>query len=151
MKTKAQIRYQAYLASPHWKNRRNTLLQKRGKVCELCGSTKQIQIHHQTYCRLGKELDKDLIILCSNCHSKIHQTGKLKIPQKKSTQLQHNITIEFSRKVIDEMLKTKSILEIANHFRINAKLPKINKANKARRWIKKRLQTSATVKNPIVE
>jgi len=30
-------------------------------------------VHHLTYCRLGREDDSDLAILCSSCHSQVHE------------------------------------------------------------------------------
>lgn len=46
---------------------------KRGPYCETCGSgTQNINVHHKTYARLGKELAEDLEILCQMCHEIRH-------------------------------------------------------------------------------
>jgi hypothetical protein len=40
--------------------------------CGRCGSKRDIEVHHTTYERLGKEWDSDLEVLCVNCHRGEH-------------------------------------------------------------------------------
>ena len=61
-------RYRKVLSSTRWKLLRQRLIGSRGG-CERCGSVKQLEIHHITYERLGRELDSDLLVLCPGCHS----------------------------------------------------------------------------------
>jgi hypothetical protein len=37
------------------------------------GGSEGLQVHHQSYDRLGCELDKDLALLCQECHSQLHE------------------------------------------------------------------------------
>lgn len=64
--------YQTYLKSEKWRNMRGKILRVRGFKCELCGSKRNLQLHHLTYENLGNEQDGDVIILCKQCHSRAH-------------------------------------------------------------------------------
>lgn len=66
-----KFNYNYYLNSNWWKKRRQEILNQR-KVCEICGSDNNLQVHHLNYKRLGKEDNKDLMLLCDNCHRKVH-------------------------------------------------------------------------------
>src|SRR5712664_3448892 len=60
----AQQKYAEYLQSLHWKTFRLSVLAERGARCEDCGSVHQVQVHHQTYARLGHEFPTDVVVLC---------------------------------------------------------------------------------------
>lgn len=65
--------YNEYLCSEHWKRFRASVIKKR-KVCEICGGTSYIMnVHHITYNSLGKEKDKDVALLCVDCHKYVHE------------------------------------------------------------------------------
>jgi 5-methylcytosine-specific restriction endonuclease McrA len=67
--------YEQYLRSAQWKARRAQALDRAGDCCQKCGVSKwsrQLEVHHLTYARLGEELPQDLIVLCSECHSSTH-------------------------------------------------------------------------------
>lgn len=69
--------HQEYIKSEHWKIMREKALGYYGRKCYLCGvksPSAQIDIHHNTYARLGRELLSDLIPLCRGCHER-HHTG----------------------------------------------------------------------------
>ena len=61
-------KYLAYIHSPEWKARRVRALQLAGHRCQVCGETRGLQVHHVTYANLGRELDRDLTVLCWWCH-----------------------------------------------------------------------------------
>lgn len=63
--------YPDYLASSIWKERRNHLIEKKGK-CEICGKTKRLEVHHLSYENVGDEKERDLQVLCRSCHQKQH-------------------------------------------------------------------------------
>ena len=44
--------YSKYLDSAEWKERRDFVLRKRGKVCERCGSTEKLRVHHTYYWKI---------------------------------------------------------------------------------------------------
>ena len=71
--------YQAYLASPWWKARRNQALRDAKFRCQRCGVKRDLQVHHRSYQRLGAELPTDLEVVCRGCHLGHHydqaQTG----------------------------------------------------------------------------
>jgi hypothetical protein len=63
--------YSEYLKSEHWQNFRVKIL-KEYPVCQFCKYDKNLQIHHETYERLGREEPSDVLVLCGNCHCKRH-------------------------------------------------------------------------------
>lgn len=67
-----KIEYQEYLNSPHWKETRLKALKRAGNRCQLCSSTKYLNVHHNTYKNIGHEDLSDLVVLCRKCHAKFH-------------------------------------------------------------------------------
>jgi len=64
--------YEQYLGSPHWKAVRMRKLSDT-PFCEYCGKKTGLDVHHASYTRLNREnLDKDLIVLCRDCHTEEH-------------------------------------------------------------------------------
>lgn len=62
-----------YLQCPHWIEFRNSILKKHNGKCELCKrSGLKLDIHHRSYDNIFMEKRKDVIVICRNCHSKIH-------------------------------------------------------------------------------
>lgn len=64
--------YNTYINGGAWKTRRAAVLLQRGKKCQACGLTGIMEVHHRTYDRMGAELDRDLIVLCTACHKGVH-------------------------------------------------------------------------------
>lgn len=64
--------YKAYLNSPRWKAIRKRLYREYEYKCAMCGSPKNLNVHHITYDNLGEEKDEDLTVLCQKCHSELH-------------------------------------------------------------------------------
>lgn len=64
--------YSAYLKSDHWRETRAGALARAAGKCQLCGSDDSLNVHHNTYERLGAELPADLIVLCREHHAKFH-------------------------------------------------------------------------------
>jgi len=65
-------KYKKYLLSKEWNDIKIDLFEFRGKKCERCGSTNQIQVHHLTYKNVFNEEPEDLEILCKVCHKEEH-------------------------------------------------------------------------------
>lgn len=62
-----------YLETKKWQRARSERLKIDDFKCARCRSTKNLQVHHLTYERIGEErVDKDLITLCRKCHAEIH-------------------------------------------------------------------------------
>ena len=59
--------YKHYLKTDHWKEFRQKLIEERG-CCERCGSTEGLEVHHNSYCRIGNEAPEDVEVLCHVCH-----------------------------------------------------------------------------------
>lgn len=65
-------KYRKYLSSKEWADIRIDLFNARGRKCEQCESTKNLQIHHLHYRNVFNEEPEDLMILCAMCHQKEH-------------------------------------------------------------------------------
>ena len=79
------MNYKTYILSAEWKEKRRQQL-KNQKLCQACGTTKNLQAHHMTYKRLGNEKLKNLKTLCRACHFALHDDYKLH-PQERTTLL----------------------------------------------------------------
>lgn len=65
--------YAEYLKTDEWQKTRRRALASSGLKCQLCSATdKPLNVHHNTYERLGYERPSDVICLCEPCHSKHH-------------------------------------------------------------------------------
>jgi 5-methylcytosine-specific restriction endonuclease McrA len=64
--------YNEYLQSEHWQRKRAEALERADRACQLCASTKRLQVHHRSYENLGAEDDADLTVLCADCHAGFH-------------------------------------------------------------------------------
>jgi 5-methylcytosine-specific restriction endonuclease McrA len=61
--------YIDYLRSDDWKERRKILIEEAGGMCQECGATKNLQVHHLKYDNLGfEELGVDVEVDCKTCH-----------------------------------------------------------------------------------
>ena len=67
--------YDIYLLTDHWLRLRERILRRACGFCEMCWDkvgSDNLQIHHFTYVRRGREKLKDLIALCEDCHEEEH-------------------------------------------------------------------------------
>ena len=73
-----RIGYKNYIRSKEWARKkadfRGCGLNTGG--CYVCGCSENLQQHHKTYKRLGKERLTDLILLCQSCHRDVHIVAK---------------------------------------------------------------------------
>ena len=63
-----------YLCLAHWKLIRAKKLIAVGERCELCGSTKNLHVHHLSYENIFQEELEDLQVLCCACHGRERMT-----------------------------------------------------------------------------
>ena len=76
-----KINYESYIQSKDWRKVRERYFESNmPQVCFACSLKKQsgFHLHHKTYKRLGKERLTDLMLLCPDCHTKIHKAHKRK-------------------------------------------------------------------------
>lgn len=64
--------YQVYLGTTEWRLTRNRALKRASYQCSRCPSKRDLDVHHKTYERLGREWDQDLEVLCVMCHRGEH-------------------------------------------------------------------------------
>lgn len=71
-------RYADYLQSLHWRRFKSEFKPRRMRhgypVCEFCLSgNRRLDLHHRTYKRLGCERQADVVLICSQCHDRVHR------------------------------------------------------------------------------
>ena len=67
--------YADYLQGTHWRHFRYEFYRQKDLVfCECCGNEdpRGIALHHKTYERLGREQFDDVLMLCEDCHDRVH-------------------------------------------------------------------------------
>lgn len=74
----SSLTYLEFLNTPYWEGIRQYKLKEAEYKCELCGKSGTLNVHHKTYDRHGMEhirkiAEKDLIVLCEDCHKKFHE------------------------------------------------------------------------------
>jgi len=58
----------SHYTSTYWREIREQCLARDGYRCRLCNSPDDLQAHHRTYERFGREELHDLTTLCASCH-----------------------------------------------------------------------------------
>lgn len=78
--------YGELLFRPEWKEKRGRIMERDGNRCVICGSTKDLQVHHRQYhfnavsnrkCLPWDYDDKYLVTLCKSCHDRGHNLYKI--------------------------------------------------------------------------
>ena len=69
--------YLDFMKSEDWKKTKNDLIAQIGLTCENCGKTfprRELDLHHLDYDKeFGTENEKDLMLLCKECHHEKEQ------------------------------------------------------------------------------
>jgi hypothetical protein len=63
---------QIYLKSDHWKALKKAKAKEVGRKCEICGSKKRLEFHHDNYRDIYDVTTADLRILCHTHHHEFH-------------------------------------------------------------------------------
>jgi 5-methylcytosine-specific restriction endonuclease McrA len=67
-----KMSYPEYLKTAHWDCTRRRALLRAGHQCWRCEATSNLDVHHRTYVRRGREEEGDLVVLCRSCHALEH-------------------------------------------------------------------------------
>lgn len=65
------MKYKQYIENGSWKDKSDKYLQS-NSICEICHKHTATQVHHNSYARIGEELEEDLTAICDRCHYGIH-------------------------------------------------------------------------------
>ena len=101
--------YYAYIRSEKWKKVRERYWKsKQPKVCFICGTAKELDLHHRTYKRLGCEHLRDLVALCRTCHNEVHDILK-KTNDRRVTNV-YNVAFKIKRRneLLEKQKHTKN-------------------------------------------
>lgn len=65
--------YADYLKTYHWWQIREDALERAKRRCQACSNADGLEVHHNSYERRGQEEANDVIVLCRECHRRIHE------------------------------------------------------------------------------
>lgn len=71
--------YYEYIQSEKWKTLSGTFKKQAGNCCQHCGcdgKSNILDIHHVSYENFGNESYEDILVLCRDCHKKVHGVDK---------------------------------------------------------------------------
>lgn len=72
--------YARYINSPEWAAFRTRYYATHPRACFVCGTSKEIRLHHISYRRVGTERDTDVVPLCDPHHFQTHQLVRAGAP-----------------------------------------------------------------------
>lgn len=107
---KIMKKYNKYIESIEWKEKRIYIINQRNWICERCGNDKFLQIHHWSYKNLWKELDNELFCLCKKCHKEFHSKYWFK-----------NLLKSTRNFIEDKPIKISSTIRTRSSYRISRK------------------------------
>lgn len=64
--------YAQYLKTNHWARVKAGYTTRHPRICQMCGATQYIALHHIVYDHIGHEQDRDMVWLCRTCHKALH-------------------------------------------------------------------------------
>ena len=74
------VDYEVYLNSPHWHACKRAAIERAGHKCQVCGADRvRMDVHHNSYQRMGREDITDLVVLCETCHAVFHLFCRLPV------------------------------------------------------------------------
>jgi hypothetical protein len=65
-------KYREYLISKKWAGIKKAIHYIYEDECYICRSKDKLHVHHKTYDRIYHEDLDDLVLVCEDCHEKIH-------------------------------------------------------------------------------
>lgn len=110
-------KYENYLVSKDWKDKRALVLERDKNTCKMCKfsfNRSSLEVHHITYKNLFHEPLADLVTLCKKCHKQIHKIkpdGSLKREKSRNPVEKNGITdgqLDFIRRQLTTIGATKN-------------------------------------------
>jgi hypothetical protein len=77
-------RYNAYLATPGWAERRRLVIERCVGICEGCRLQRVTQVHHLTYENVCAEFLWELVGVCDECHERYHAAEEARRAQQRA-------------------------------------------------------------------
>ncbi|HEY4520807.1 MAG TPA: hypothetical protein VJL57_00205 [Candidatus Paceibacterota bacterium] len=65
--------YRDYMRSGAWELRKKQYYARYAQACKICRATSNVQLNHIRYGNYGHERDRDLVPLCGDHHSRLHE------------------------------------------------------------------------------
>jgi 5-methylcytosine-specific restriction endonuclease McrA len=108
--------YYDLLKDPRWLKKRKKILKRDEFKCTVCGSTKQLRVHHTYY--TGQNTppwaypNNSLLTVCNDCHEKYHREHELTI------QLHHNPSGKKKKPKKQKIVKPKKAMTLKEHYKV---------------------------------
>lgn len=75
--------YDEQLQDIHWKEKRHQIILRDLEMCQVCMSSKSLEVHHKVYYTDGRMAweypDITMTTLCHQCHESFHQNYKVPV------------------------------------------------------------------------
>lgn len=105
-----EMKYEDYLKTSHWKSVREKRKELDGHQCFICGSTRELNVHHLSYERLGAEnIETDMVTLCHGCHATLH---RIKDQTKEELQRAIETGLEVRWEFLKQKLQSLLVIEL---------------------------------------
>jgi ribosomal protein S14 len=108
IKSAQDVNYQKYIKSKEWKQKAEEAKTRAGNRCQGCNrprSEVQLEAHHRTYERIGRERPGDITVLCRDCHQSIEVSkAKVSLAQKMADP-EHGVCIRCGTQIPFDMHK----------------------------------------------
>lgn len=88
--------YKKYLRSAEWKKKAEAAKVRAGNRCQTCNrprSEVQLEAHHRTYERIGRELPGDITVLCRSCHQSVEESKAKVSLESRQVEMGHGFCI----------------------------------------------------------
>lgn len=109
--------YKRYLKTNHWQTTR-FLIKATKRKCNLCGSKKNLNVHHKTYRNIGNESERDLLLVCKDCHNELHKRSLSNVSDQVRGRIRKLINLGYSKNdSFANATKSKNFDALAGKFK----------------------------------
>lgn len=124
------VKYEEYLRSPEWRERRTAAIKRAGGKCEDCREEHRTrgtisghmvwpakEVHHLNYERLGNERPEDLVALCERHHLTRHGVDPQRDRELAAARRAEAVIPEW----VPDLSRPEPLINVAAQFGVTAK------------------------------
>jgi len=120
-----KVSYLDLLNALQWEKKRKKILKRDGYKCTVCGSSKNLRVHHTFYyknhIKPWEYPDKSLLTLCNDCHYEYHIKVEVEIKESPRLKKKHkNKLFKLSKPLTKKQIEGEK--RRIRHKKHNAKL-----------------------------
>lgn len=99
--------YEEQLKDSRWLWKRDQIIERDWKICQVCMSGKNLQVHHKRYIKGRMAWDYPdwyLITLCENCHKVAHSNGEIPVDESIDPIIDHGQKLRDNVKLLSSLI-----------------------------------------------